>query len=184
MKNNSNIYDIDGEIIRRFEDVHRFTALEATKIQEKYLKKIQDLRAKEALTEDEEKRLKIYETYCKNLQHYIFVELQGMSKEEQEEYYNTIIPQKPIETTQEDIENALNELKNDVDTGVDTKNEVQEQHTTDSEDDRDGIFGDDQAVRREQCDVPKERSVTQDDLLVERENVNTVMDEYVDYEEV
>lgn len=71
MKNNTNIYDIDGEIIRRFDDVHRFTALEATKIYEKYSKKIQDLRAKGSLTEDENKKLKLYEVYCKNLQFYI-----------------------------------------------------------------------------------------------------------------
>lgn len=184
MKNNSNIYDIDGEIIRRFDDVHRFTALEATKIREKYLKKIQDLQAKENLTEDDEKKLKIYETYCKNLQNYIFVEMQKMSKEQLEEYYKEILPEKPAETTTEDVEKALEELKNDVDTGIDTEDKVQEPTTDDSKDDRDGIFGDDAIVRREPCDVPEERSVTQDDLLVERDNVTTVMDEYVDFKEV
>lgn len=184
MKNNSNIYDIDGEIIRRFDDVHRFTALEATKIREKYLKKMQDLQSKESLTEEDEKKLKIYETYCKNLQNYIFVELQGMSKEQLEEYYKTVIPQKPVETTKEEVEKALNDLKNDTGTGVDTEDEVQKSNTGDSKDDTDGIFGDDPIVRREPCDVPEERSITQDDLLVERENVTTVMDEYVQFEEL
>ena len=184
MKNNSNIYDIDSEIIRRFDDVHRFTALEATKIREKYLKKIQDLQAKENITEDDEKKLKIYEIYCKNLQNYIFVELQGMSKEQLEEYYKEVLPQKPAETTTEDVEKALEELKNDVDAGIDTENEVQEPTTDDSEDDRDGIFGDDAIIRREPCDVPEKRSITQDDLLVERDNVTTVMDEYVPFTEV
>ena len=184
MKNNTNIYDIDGEIIRRFDDVHRFTALEATKIKEKYLKKIQDLRSKESLTEDEDKKLKIYETYCKNLQHYIYVELAGMSKEQLEEYYKTVLPEKPTETTTEDIEKALNDLKNDTETGTNTEDEVPEQPTTDSEDDRDGIFGDDPVVRREPCDVPEERSVTQDDLLVEREGVINDMDSYAEFEEV
>lgn len=184
MKNNSNIYDIDNEIIRRFDDVHRFTALEATNIHKKYTEKIQNLRSKEFLTEDEEKKLKIYEIYCKNLQYYITVELQGMKKEELEEYYKQIIPQKPVETTSEDIEKALNDLKNDTESGTDTKNEVQEQPSEDSEDDTDGIFGDDTTIRREPCDIPEERSVTQDDLLVEREGVINNMNEYVSYEEV
>ena len=184
MKNNSNIYDIDGEIIRRFDDTHRFTALEATKIQEKYLKKIQDLRSKEDLTEEDNKKIVIYETYCKNLQYYIQSTLSTMSKEELEEYYRAIIPEKPAETTAEDVEKALEELKNDLGTGTDTEDKVQEQSTTDSTDDRDGIFGDDPIVRREPCDISEKRSVTQDDLLVERENVNTNMDEYSDFEEV
>ena len=107
-----------------------------------------------------------------------------MKKEELEEYYKQIIPQKPVETTSEDIEKALNDLKNDTESGTDTKNEVQEQPSEDSEDDTDGIFGDDTTIRREPCDIPEERSVTQDDLLVEREGVINNMNEYVSYEEV
>lgn len=107
-----------------------------------------------------------------------------MNKEQLEEYYREVIPQKPTETTQEDIKRALEDVKNDVGIGVDTKKEVQEQYPADSEDDTDGVFGDAPIVRRESCDIPEKRSVTQDDLLVERSNVNTIMDEYVDYEEV
>ena len=184
MKNNSNIYDIDGEIIRRFEDVHRFTAIEATKILEKYSKKAQDLRSKESRTPEEDKRIVIYDTYCKNLQHYIQIELVGMTKEQLEEYYKAVIPQKPSETTEEEIQKAIEELKNDTETTENTTTEVSEQHTQDNEDDRDGIFGDDVPVRRESCDIPEERSYTKSDFLVERDNVETVMDEYVPFEEV
>ena len=184
MKNNSNIYDIDGEIIRRFDDVHRFTALEATKICQKYLKKIEDLRAKEDLTEEEQKKLEIYTTYCKNLQYYIHVEMAGMSKEQLEEYYKEIIPEKPKETTAEDVEKALNDLKNDTETREDTKDEVSNGDTTDSENDADEKFRNDGALRREPCDVSEERTVSQDDLLVERDDVNTVMDSYVEYKDV
>lgn len=185
MKNNSNIYDIDGELVRRFDDVHRFTALEATKICEKYLKKIQDLRSKESLTDDENKRLVVYSTYCKNLQYYIQVQLAGMTKEELEEYYKAVLPQKPQETTKEQIEKAIEELKNDTKTTEDTTTEVPEQPSpNDNEDDTDGIFGDDIPVRREPCDVHEERSYTKEDFLVERDNVETVMDEYVQFEEL
>lgn len=184
MKKTSNIYDFDGEIIRRFDDVHRFTALEATKIREKYLKKIEDLRSKADLSEDESKRLGIYEIYCRNLYHYIQSMISTMSKKELEEYYKAIIPEKPSETTEEDVEKALNDLKNDIGIDADTEDKIQESSTTDSKDDRDGIFGDDPIVRREPCDVSEERSYTQDDLLVERDNVNTKMDEYVEFEEV
>ena len=184
MKNNSNIYDIDGEIIRRFDDVHRFTALEATKIQQKYLKKIEELRAKEDLTEEEQKKLEIYTTYCKNLQYYIHVEMAGMSKEQLEEYYKEIIPEKPKETTAEDVEKALNDLKNDTETRENTKDEIPDGDTTDSEDDADEKFRNDGALRREPCDVSEERTVSQDDLLVERDDVNTIMDSYVEYKEV
>ena len=179
MKNNTNIYDIDGELIRSFEDVHRFTALEATKIHEKYTKKIQDLKLKPELTAEDEKKIKIYETYCKNLQHYIYVEMQGMTKEELEEYYKAIIPERPAETSKEDIEKALNEVRNDVEIGINPKDEVHKDSPDDNEDDRDGIFGDDAIVRREPCDIPERLSVTQDDLLVEREGVINNMDEYV-----
>lgn len=179
MKNNTNIYDIDGELIRRFEDVHRFTALEATKIHEKYTKKIQDLKLKSELTAEDEKKIRIYETYCKNLQHYIYVEMQGMTKEELEEYYKAIIPEKPAETSKEDIEKALNEVRNDVEIGINPEDEVHKDSPDDNEDDRDGIFGDDAIVRREPCDIPERLSVTQDDLLVEREGVINNMDEYV-----
>lgn len=185
MKNNSNIYDIDGELVRRFDDVHRFTALEATKIHEKYLKKIQDLRSKESLTDDENKRLVVYSTYCKNLQYYIQVQLAGMTKEELEEYYKAVLPQKPQETTKEQIEKAIEELKNDTKTTEDTTTEVPEQPSpNDNEDDTDGIFGDDVPVRRESCDVHEERRHTKEDFLVERDNVETVMDEYVQFEEL
>lgn len=140
MKNNSNIYDIDGETVRRFDDVHRFTALEATNICKKYIGKIQNLRSKGNLTQDEQKKLAIYNTYCKNLQNYIQVQLMSMTKEEVEEYYKATIPQKPQETTQEQIEKAIEELKNDTQTTENTTAEVSgSQDPGSNEDDRDGI---------------------------------------------
>ena len=84
----------------------------------------------------------------------------------------------------EEIQKAIEELKNDTETTENTTTEVSEQHTQDNEDDRDGIFGDDVPVRRESCDIPEERSYTKSDFLVERDNVETVMDEYVPFEEV
>jgi len=114
----------------------------------------------------------------------VFVEMQGMSKEQLDEYYKAIIPEKPTETTQDDLKKALDELKDDLGTRTDTEDEIQESNAGDSKDDTDGIFGDDPIVRREQCDISEDRPVTQDDLLVERDNVNTNMDEYVPFTEV
>jgi len=43
MKNNTNIYDIDGEIIRKAGDGHKFTADEVKEMIDKYYEKLSEI---------------------------------------------------------------------------------------------------------------------------------------------
>ena len=43
MKNNSNIYDVDGELIRAFDDTHKWSIKEAQEKIEEYRKKIEEV---------------------------------------------------------------------------------------------------------------------------------------------
>ena len=79
-------------------------------------------------------------------------------------------------TDTEDINKALN----DTETTANTANEIPEgQDSTDTESDTNEESGDAETVGRELSDIPEERVLTQSDLLVERDNVNTIMDEVV-----
>ena len=79
MKNNTNIYDIDGEIIRPAGDNHHFTIDEAKEKIQVYQAKIKELTEKEDKTEEDLKKLAIYQDYCKNLMNYEWAELMKMN---------------------------------------------------------------------------------------------------------
>ena len=67
MKNETNIYDIDGELIRPAGDTHKMTAEEAQEQLKKYQEKISQL----SENEPDSPKIAVYETYIKNLFNYI-----------------------------------------------------------------------------------------------------------------
>ena len=105
--------------------------------------------------------------------------LMAMNQEEFTAYMAKNAPKQTETTTEEDVKNALNELKNDIETGENTQDEIPRQSPTDNTSTTDEKLGDDEAVEWPDSDVHEERTLSQSDLLVERDNVDTVMDEYV-----
>lgn len=100
MKNNSNIYDIDGEILRESGNTEELTLEEAQKRLESYQKKLNELAEKEPNSQ----KLSVYNTYIKNLQSYIF------------NYYllHPELMKWANKTTQDEIQKAMDDLKKDV----------------------------------------------------------------------
>ena len=184
MKNNTNIYDIDGKIIRAAGDNHQWTIDEAKEKVQYYQDKMKAIQEQENPSEEDLKKLKIYENYCKNLMNFEWSKLMAMNQEEFTAYMAKNAPKQTETTTEEDVKNALNELKNDIETGENTQDEIPRQSPTDNTSTTDEKLGDDEAVEWPDSDVHEERTLSQSDLLVERDNVDTVMDEYVDYEEI
>lgn len=100
MTTNSNIYDIDGELLRSIDDTSDLTIDEAQKRIEKYQKKLNELSEKEP----NNPKLSIYNTYIKNLQSYIF---------NQYILHPELMP-RVEQTTQEQIQKAMEDLKAEV----------------------------------------------------------------------
>ena len=100
MTTNSNIYDIDGELLRSAGDTSDLTIDEAQKRIEQYQKKLNELSEKEP----NNPKLSIYNTYIKNLQSYIF---------NQYILHPELMP-KVEHTTQEQIQKAMEDLKAEV----------------------------------------------------------------------
>lgn len=100
MTTNGNIYDIDGELLRSAGDTSDLTIDEAQKRIEKYQKKLNELSEKEP----NNPKLSIYNTYIKNLQSYIF---------NQYILHPELMP-KVEQTTQEQIQKAMEDLKAEV----------------------------------------------------------------------
>ena len=124
MTNNSNIYDIDGEIVRKIDDNHQWTVEEVKNKIEYYRNKLKDL------AEDDKKAV-LYATYMRNLSNYLLVLYSKMTPDQ----LNAEINAAKALTTNEQVKKAMEELQ-------DSLNEEEKE--------------------------PKE----------------TVMDEYVDFEEV
>ena len=100
MTTNSNIYDIDGELLRSAGDTSDLTIDEAQKRIEQYQKKLNELSEKEP----NNPKLSIYNTYIKNLQSYIF---------NQYILHPELMP-RVEQTTQEQIQKAMEDLKAEV----------------------------------------------------------------------
>lgn len=185
MTNNSNIYDVDSNLIRKAGDNHRWTIEEARDRVQRYQEKIQEISQKENPTEDELKLVKIYENYCKNLMEYEWQTMMHMNKAELASFLAQNTPEQPEKSTEEQVNDALNDLQNDISTGENTQNEVLGTITPDSENNVDEEHRDADAIDGGDSDVHEEKPVSQQDFLVEREDTPpTVMDEYVQYEEV
>ena len=173
MNNNSNIYDIDGELIRSVDDSHKWTVEEVKNKIEYYRKKLQEL------AEDDKKAI-LYTTYMRNLSNYLFVLYSQMPAEQ----LNAEIQAAKALSTNEQVKKAMGELQKDVDndgkTAENTTDEVPDEPTTDNEDTTDEEPGDATPIDGGDSDIHEERPLSQSDLLVERDGVNTVMDEYVE----
>ena len=154
MKNNSNIYDIDGELIRAAEDNHKMTIKEAQEKIENYRQKLEKL-------DEKDPKAVVYATYMRNLNQYILTKYATMKPEELEAELNR---QKAEKDTKEQVEKAINELKKELENEETNKNEESSEHA----DEEAGSEDTETSVR------------TQEDLLTDGEGrPETVMDEYV-----
>lgn len=176
MNNNSNIYDIDGELIRHIDDTHKWTVEEVKNKIEYYRKKLQDL------AEDDKKAI-VYATYMRNLSNYLFILYSQMPAEQLNAEINAAKKAIEAEQVKKAMEDLANEVNNDGKTTENTTNEVSNESTENNENPADEKPGDDAPIERGNGDIHEERPLSQSDFLVERDNVNTVMDEYVDFEE-
>lgn len=102
MTNNSNIYDIDGEIIRKADDNHQWSIEEVKNKIEYYRNKLKDL------AEDDKKAI-IYTTYMRNLSNYLLVLYSKMTPEQ----LNSEIELAKSSTTDEQIKKAMEELQSE-----------------------------------------------------------------------
>lgn len=167
---NSNIYDIDGELIYNINNPGSFTVEDAQERVKKYQEKLNKI-------DEKSHKAGVYRTYIANLQKFILNKYLANPDTLKQLFSAT------HETDKEEINNALNDLNNDGITTESSTDEVPEQSPNDNESDANEEPGDDTTVERTISDIPEDRPISQSDLLVgEREEVN--MDEYVDYVEV
>ena len=174
MKTETNIYDIDGEIIRKQGDNHEFTLQE---VQEKIKYYREKLEAEQSSETPNKHKISTYNDYINNLTNYASFKISKLSPDEIADLIGTNNLKK---TSTEEVDRALN----DTETDTNTENEIPESTPTSGESDTNKEPGNDETVGRELSDIHEERSVSQSDLLVERDNVSDNMDEYVDYIEV
>ena len=180
MKNNSNIYDFKGDLIRAFGDTHKWTIEEAQEKIKEYQEKIKEVG-------EDSKEAIIYATYIRNLTKYIWEQYAKMTPEE---FKNRVEIAKKERNINEQVESAINELKkeledeNDGTTEESTSDEIPGTLPRDNESDTNRESGDDTAEQRKSSNIHEERPTAQSDLLVERIDVNNNMDEYVSFEEV
>lgn len=139
MKNNSNIYDIDGELIRSTDDTHEMTAEEAQTRIEMYKNKLEEL-------EEKDPKRAVYTTYIRNLTNYVLGLYAKMTPTQMSAELDRI---KAQENTAEQVKNAIDELKKEIE---------DEESSTDTTEPAESV---------ESTERPE-----------------TVMDTYIDFEEV
>lgn len=132
MNNVTNIYDIDGELIRTAGDNHEMTIDEAKEQLKKYEEKVKELTE----TDPNNSKIIIYNNYIKNLASYILTLYTKQSAA-------INMPEQSSMTDQ--IKKAMDDLRDEFE---------------------------------------KEEVKSQDDMMVEREESSTNMDEYAEFEEV
>ena len=132
MNNVTNIYDIDGELIRTAGDNHEMTIDEAKEQLKKYEEKVKELTE----TDPNNSKIVIYNNYIKNLANYILTLYTKQSA-------TISMPEQTNMTDQ--IKKAMDDLRDEFE---------------------------------------KEEVKSQDDMMVEREESSTNMDEYAEFEEV
>lgn len=153
MKNNSNIYDIDGKLLRSVDDTTKLTIDEASERIEYYKNKISEL-------SENDPKVAVYNTYINNLNKYIIETYSNMSTDELKAELDR---QSVKYSTQEQIQKAINELKEE----------------TESEESEEAV-----GISAEPAERQAEPVKTQEDMLVEDDGSDTVMDEYVEFEDV
>lgn len=104
MTNNTNIYDIDGELIREAGDNHQWTIEETKEKMEYYRKKILEV------GEESPDAVK-YATYMRNLSQYLMTLYAKMTPEE----LNAELQANKGKSTEEQVKEAIEELKNSLD---------------------------------------------------------------------
>lgn len=132
MNNVTNIYDIDGELIRTAGDNHEMTIDEAKEQLKKYEEKVKELTE----TDPNNSKIIIYNNYIKNLASYIL----------------TLYAKQPATINMPEQTSMTDQIKKAMD---DLRDEFE-----------------------------KEEVKSQDDMMVEREESSTNMDEYAEFEEV
>lgn len=115
MTNNSNIYDIDGEIIRKIDDNHQWTVEEVKNKIEYYRNKLKDL------AEDDKKAI-LYATYMRNLSNYLLVLYSKMTPDQ----LNAEINAAKALTTNEQVKKAMEELQDSLNEEEKEKEEPKE----------------------------------------------------------
>lgn len=100
MKSNTNIYDIDGNILRKAGDTGELSITEAQNRVKDYQEKIKEL----SENEGDKHKISVYQTYIDNLQRYII------------NYYinHPELMRNLHNTTQDEIQKAMEELKAEV----------------------------------------------------------------------
>lgn len=176
MNNNSNIYDIDGEIIRKADDTHKWTVDEVKEKIEYYRKKLQDL------AEDDKKAV-LYTTYMRNLSNYLFTLYAQMPAEQLQAEINAAKALSTDEQVKKAMEELSNSLEDDGTTTEGTTDEVPNEPTTDNESTTNEESGDAIPVNGGNSDVYEEQSDPESSVL-EQVRPESIMDSYVDFEEV
>lgn len=176
MNNNSNIYDIDGTIIRKADDDHKWTVDEVKEKIEYYRKKLQDL------AEDDKKAV-IYTTYMRNLSNYLFVLYSQMPAEQLQAEINAAKALSTDEQVKKAMEELSNSLEDDGTTTESTTDEVSNEPTTDNESATNEEPGDVTPIDGRDSDVHEEPAEPESGIL-EQVRPESIMDEYVDFEEV
>lgn len=115
MTNNSNIYDIDGEIIRKIDDNHQWTVEEVKNKIEYYRNKLKDL------AEDDKKAV-LYATYMRNLSNYLLILYSKMTPDQ----LNAEINAAKALTTDEQVKKAMEELQDSLNEEEKEKEEPKE----------------------------------------------------------
>lgn len=155
MKNESNIYDIDGNLIRNIDDTHKWTVKEAREKIEYYRKKIEEI------GENNEKS-RIYVDYIRNLSKYILDLYSKMTPKELTEELNS---QKAEKDIKQQVEDAINELKKEIEDEKSSETEGigdEESPITNTEDRGETIM--DEYVQFEELPVSEETSKQSEEL--------------------
>lgn len=167
---NTNLYDIDGELIRKSGDNTKLTIGDARKKIEYYQEKLKEL-------DENDPKYAAYTTYIRNLTGYC-IQLLANNPEMMKE----VLAAK--KTTEEEAKDALKSLSEDINndgnTNKDTQDEIPGQTPGDNEGAGNEELGDDTLVGRDDSNIPEDRPLTQSDLLVEREDVNTEMEQIIE----
>lgn len=176
MNNNSNIYDIDGTIIRKADDNHKRTVDEVKEKIEYYRKKLQDL------AEDDKKAV-IYTTYMRNLSNYLFVLYSQMPAEQLRAEINAAKALSTDEQVKKAMEELSNSLEDDGTTTESTTDEVPNEPTTDNESTTNEEPGDVIPIDGRDSDIHEEPTESESSVL-EQVRPESIMDEYVQFEEL
>lgn len=167
---NTNLYDIDGELIRKPGDNTKLTIEDARKKIEYYQEKLKEL-------DEKDPKYAVYATYIRNLTGYC-IQLLANNPEMMKE----VLAAK--KTTEEEAKKALKSLSEDINddgnTNKDTEDEIPGQTPGDNESAGNEELGDDTPVGRDESNIPEDRPLTQSDLLVERDDVNTEMEQIIE----